>query len=279
MLRRYLRTGLPLVALAFLDQSLVSVDQLIVLAYFSLRELGLYNVAIIASEAIRTLGLAGGAVLGPRLLRRYASAGGKVTAIQSLTLLPVRLYAQLLPLPIGMLWVAGSYGLARVYPSYVEALRPMQILLIAVNFLVVLGGVTTFLFAIDKHPRTLLFLAPALCLNVAIDIALIRGGWGLTGVATGSLVTYFLYAFAQLWYICGHFGLGLRQRLRFQVGAFGPGVCLGIVLSAIEWSVPYRASLAGAASACALTGTLLLPFAWRALRVAARIDEGPEPVS
>jgi O-antigen/teichoic acid export membrane protein len=272
VLGAYLRTGLPLAALTFLDLSLVSIDQLVVLALLSVRDLGLYNIALVGPEAIRTLGAAAGAVLGPRLLREHARSGGRIEAIRVHTLVPVRLYASALPLPIALLGIGGSYAVARFYAPYVDAVAPMLVLLVAIDFLVVTGGVTTFLFAIDRHQRNLLILAPALCLNVAVDVVLIRAGWGLMAVAIGSLATYASYALVVLWYVSGHFALGRGERLRFLAGAVLPGAFLGLVLAALAWLLPFRESLAKAAAAGALSLLLFAPLALRALRLARRLD-------
>jgi O-antigen/teichoic acid export membrane protein len=273
VLRRYLWTGIPLAALALLDQSLLSVGQLVVMGFLALRDLGLYNAAFALAEAVRTLGLAAAAVIGPRLLREHARSGARVSAIRRHTLYPVLVYAKVLPVVVGLLWVCGSYALLRFYPAYGGALRPMQVLLIATDFLVVLGGVTTFLFAIDKHPRNLLFLAPAVCFNVGIDVVLLRLGWGLVAVATGSLVTYFGYASAVLWYVSGHFDDAPRARLAFLAGALLPGIGLGLAMSALERFVPYRDSLAGTAAAAALVVVIGAPLAWRGLVLATRLDD------
>lgn len=272
-MRRYLGTGLPLAAIALVDQSLLSVDQLLVMGLLSLRDLGLYNVAFVLAEAVRTLGTAAATVLGPRLLREHARAGGRLEAIRRHTLQPVLVYARALPLPIALLWIGGGFALARFYPAYAEAVAPMQVLLVASGFLVVLGGVTTFLFAIDKHPRNLLFVTPALVLNVAIDLVLLRLGWGLMAIAVGSLVTYFVYAAAVLWYVSGHFDLARAPRLRFLAGALLPGVLLGLALGVLERLVPYRASAAATVAAGAVCVALLAPLALRARALARQLDE------
>jgi PST family polysaccharide transporter len=276
VLGRYLRTGIPLAALALLDLSLLSVDQLVVMTFLSLRDLGLYNIAFALPEGVRTLGVAAAAVLGPRLLREHARSGASLAAIRRHTLQPVLLYANALPLAIGLLWIGGGYALVRYYPSYAGALRPLQILLVASEFLVVLSGVTTFLFAIDKHPRNLLFLAPAVCLNVAIDLLLLHMGFRLEAIATGSLVTYFCYACAVLWYVSAHFDMGRSARLEFLAGALLPGVGLGLVMSLLERFVAYRDSLGATAGAAALVVLLTAPLAWRGLGLARGLDD-PEP--
>ena len=274
-MRRYLRTGLPLAAIALVDQSLLSIGQLLIMGLLTLRDLGLYNVAFVLAEALRTLGTAAATVLGPRLLREHARAGGRLEAIRRHTLQPVLVYARALPLPIALLWIGGGFALGRYYPAYAEAVRPMQVLLVASGFLVVLGGVTTFLFAIDKHARNLLFLAPALVLNVAIDLVLLRFGWGLMAIAVGSLVAYFCYAAAALWYVSGHFDLRAPERAGFLAGALGPGVGLGLALGLLERYVPCRASLAATLVACATFTGLCAPLALRALRLARQLDDPP----
>lgn len=270
--RAYLRTGIPLAAIALAEQSLLSIDQVLVMGFLSLRDLGLYNVAFVLAEAVRTLGTAAATVLGPRLLREHARAGGRLEAIRRHTLQPVLLYARALPLPIALLWIGGSFALERFFPAYAGAVRPMQVLLIASAFLVVLGGVTTFLFAIDKHPRNLLFLGPALAFNLVVDLALLRLGWGLMAVATGSLVTYLLYSGAVLWYVGGHFDMSGRERASFVARALGPIVGLGLGLALLEGSSAYRSSLSATLAACAVAGAAFAPFAWRALRLARDLD-------
>ena len=273
LLGQYVRTGAPLAALALLDQGLLSIDQVLAMTFLSLRELGVYAVALVPAEAVRTLGVAAGAVLGPRLLREHARSEGSLPAIRRHALQPVLLYAAALPLPLALLWIAGGYALPRFYPAYAEAVRPMQVLLLATSFLVVLGGVTTFLFAIDKHARNLLFLAPALVLNVVLDLALLRLGWGLMAIAAGSLVTYFIYAAAVLWYVSGHFGMGGRARLEFLGGALLPVIVMGVVCAVTERYVASGGSLAMTVAACAVAAALLAPFTLRAVRLGRQLDD------
>jgi hypothetical protein len=148
----------------------------------------------------------------------------------------------------------------------------MQVLLLAFYFLVVNGGVTTFLFAINKHRRNLLILVPALVFNVVIDIALIRAGWGLLAVAMGSLATYILYSLIHLSYVASHFGLARAQWMRFYAGVFLPPVYLALIMTAIERLFDYHASLLSAALACLVAALLLSPLAVRGLSIARSLE-------
>ena len=275
VLRRYLRTGVSLAAIAVVEQSLLSVDQLLIMAFLALADLGLYNVAFVLAEGVRTLGTAASTVLGPRLLREYARAGGSLPAIRRHTLEPVLLFARALPLPVTALWVAGGFLLTRFYPSYVRAIEPMHVLLIATTFLVVPGGVTLFLFAQDKQSRNLVLLACTLAVNVVVDLLLLRLGWGLMAIAVGSLVTYAAYAITLLWYVSGHLLATRWQRLAFLGRALVPAVGLATALAALERCIDYRHSLPASLAVGAVGCLLCAPLALDAARLAWRLDETP----
>lgn len=277
VLRRTLRTGVSLAAIALVEQSLLSVDQLLILAFLPLADLGLYNVAFVLAEGVRTLGTAASTVLGPRLLREHARAGGSLPAIRRHTLEPVLLFARALPLPVTALWVAGGFLLTRFYPAYVRAVEPMHVLLVATMFLVVPGGVTLFLFAQDKQSRNLLLLVCSLGLNAAVDLLLLRLGWGLMAIAAGSLVTYAAYAVTLLWYVSGQLLATRWQRLAFLGRALLPAVGLAAALATLERFVDYRHSLPGTLAVGAVGCLLCAPLALGAARLAFRLDEAPAP--
>jgi O-antigen/teichoic acid export membrane protein len=261
VLRRYTAVGAPFIALALIDHNLIYVDQLIVLRYFTLHDLGVYNIALIATEAVRIVGIATGVVIGPRLIRELASVGGEVRAIRDRTLRPVKLHACFVPFLVTGLWFAGGYFITGFYPRYVDSVRPMQILLLAFYFLVINGGVTTFLFAINKHGRNLLIIIPALLFNIVIDILLIEAGWGLLAIAVGSLITYILYLVVHLAYVVSHFELSGREWTMFYGSLLLPSVNLICALVVVERWVDYTSSLMSAVIACLLATVLLLPSA------------------
>lgn len=269
--RSYVWTGLPLVVLGFLDHNLVYVDHLVVLGFFGVRELGIYNVALIASDAVRVVGTAVGAVVGPRLIRHHARSGD-VRAVREHTLLPVHLLACVTPFAVGFVWLGAGYAVPRLYPAYVETLPVLRILLLATYLLVCTGGVTTFLFALNKHRRNLLILAPLLALNVVVDVLMVKAGMGIEGVALGSGITYFLYAVVHLWYVAAHFRPTPKEWTRFYLGVFVPGAWTAALLLTIEAALDPSASAPRALMAVALTGLGLAPLGVRGWRLVHRLD-------
>jgi O-antigen/teichoic acid export membrane protein len=269
--RHYLGVGVPVAALGFIDHHLVYLDHLVVLAFFSVRELGLYNVALTAADALRLFTVAIGFVIGPRLIAAYARSGGRIDAVRSHTLTPVRLVAAVLPFAIVALWVLGAYVVGRHYPAYGQSIRPMQVLIASYYFLIVQAAVTTFLFAINRHARVLFFLVPALLFNVAADVLLVRAGFGLLAIAMGSALTYALYCTALLGYVVSYFRPSAREWLSIAADAAGPGLWLLGVLLLVE-RMPYRDSFGGAVGAVLTGWALLSPLAWRAKRFAAALN-------
>jgi O-antigen/teichoic acid export membrane protein len=272
VLRTYVATGVPLVAIGLIDHNLVYIDHLIVLTFFSLSHLGIYNIALIAADLLRMFGLAMGIVLGPSVVKELARSDGQVAAVRRLTLLPVQLLASLLPFAIAALWYGGDYGIRRFYPRYADAIWPMHILVVAFYFLVVDTGVTYFLFAIDKHRRNLLIAGPALAFNVVVDIILIKYKFGIAAVALGSLMTFLAYAAVHLWYVAKHFLSSIRDWTVFVAGILAPILYLLGLLSAAHVLLPLPPTLIQALATGALTWVLLSPLLWRAVRIGRDLD-------
>jgi O-antigen/teichoic acid export membrane protein len=272
VIRGHISTGLPLVALGLIDHNLVYLDHIVVLAFFSLHDLGVYNIGLVAADLVRIVGVATGIVLGPGLIRHYARSDREVASLRHLTLVPVHLLASLVPFVVAGIWIGGGYFLVRFYPSYSGAVGPMRVLLIAFYFLVINGGVTSFLFAIDKHRRNLFIAGPAVVLNVVLDLVLIRAGLGLLAVALGSLLAFVAYTIVHLGYVASHFSLRPREWVSFFAGAFLPGAYLAAVLYALGGLARVPASLGQAACACAVAGLLLSPLAVWGWRMATRLD-------
>jgi O-antigen/teichoic acid export membrane protein len=271
VVRRYAVVGAPLIALALIDHNLIYIDQLIVLRYFTLHDLGVYNIALVATEAVRIVGIATGVVIGPRLIRELANSGGDIQTIKDLTLRPVKLHACFVPVLVSSIWFTSGYFITHFYPQYVESVRPLQILLLAFYFLVINGGVTTFLFAINKHSRNLFIIVPALIFNIVLDIVLIEAGWGLLAVAAGSLATYVLYLVIHLGYVLSHFEPGRRESVRFYASIFMPAINLVCALWIVERWVDYRSTIGAAFTACLFAVLLLLPSAAAGILVLRRI--------
>ncbi|MEW6131438.1 MAG: hypothetical protein AB1757_30700 [Acidobacteriota bacterium] len=263
VIKRYLIIGLPFIALALIDHNLIYIDQLIVLRYFSVREVGLYNIALMATEVVRMISIATGVVVGPRLIREYAQSGGNIESIREITFKPIRLHALIVPFAIAGLWIIGGFLITRFYPKYIESLRPMHILLLAFYFLVVNAGVTTFLFAINKHYRNLYIITPSLIFNVIIDLVLIRLGYGILSIALGSLLTYILYSMTHIGYVISHFRMALKEKVGFYGEWLFPIIYLSMVLFIVEKFFTYRSSAQGAIIAFLVSYFLLIPLAIR----------------
>jgi O-antigen/teichoic acid export membrane protein len=209
--------------------------------------------------------------MGPRLIRDYARAG-TVHAIREHTLVPVHMLACVTPFAIAVVWIGAGYAVPVFYPAYVETLPSLRILLVATYLLVVNGGVTTFLFALDKHRRNLLILTPVLAVNVLLDVALVKLGWGLIAVAVGSALTYLIYTLVHLWYVARHFSPSRAEWVRFYVGAFAPGLWTGLVLIALDALLHSAGSAARSAAALAIALLALAPLAFRGVRLLRRLD-------
>ncbi len=117
--------------------------------------------------------------------------------------------------------LAGILGppLLRLFlPQYVGTLEVLPILLVAAFLLHSQFGFSTTLIAIGRQLDVVPLCLGLSALNVAIDVVLVRLGWGIVGIATGTLVVNLLFAVGHMLLIARATALPLT-RIGIQIGS------------------------------------------------------------
>jgi O-antigen/teichoic acid export membrane protein len=198
--------GAPLAALNFLGYSLVYVDQVMVGSLLGRESMGIYALVLAAGGALYIVPSAVAQAVGPRLLRRFGEYHS-VESIRRLTWLPVEALSVTMPIIAAIVWVAAPPLITWLLPRYVDAVAPLRVYAVAVCFLGINLGVSTTLIAMKKHVYNLPILVGVVALNVLVDLLLVtRFDLGLTGIALGSVITYFTYWLAHTTLVRHFFG-------------------------------------------------------------------------
>ena len=139
--------------------------------------------------------------------------------------------------------IALPVGVALALPSYVEGLGAARILVCGSFFLGLLAGPGNFVHTISKRQAPLIL---AYGLGLGLAIVLIRGalleGYGITGVAWATLLSYAAVSTAVLLYVFSFFfapTLGLVRLLRL----YAPFLAVMSVVSVSEYAFPTPADL------------------------------------
>ena len=95
-----------------------------------------------------------------------------------------------------------------------------------------------------------------IAINVLVDVALVSWvGWGLNGIATGSMLTYFAYWMAHSTLVRHYYGQGLPVAFAANLSIGWPGLVLGAYALLEAWhgdlsTTAMASSLAVAALVC-----------------------------
>ncbi len=160
-------------------------------------------------------------VVTPHLLREF----GKVGSARQVAMfyeMPTRLLSYLLPPVLGMISLLIPQFVHLVLPQYTPGIAAAQVTIWAVFFMAVHASLGSFFLAAGKQFSVLRVLAVLIPLGALAQVAVIRGGFGLTGVAWTSFTVFGLATTAELWIArrgCGH---GLRDNLGFLASTYLP---------------------------------------------------------
>ena len=208
--------GFPLIILGTMDMILLSLDRWIIAWKFSVTALGFYAIAIMASNLLGMVPLSAANVLYPRMLERFA-ATKDYSAVGGLLLNPVRAMAALMIFLTSIVAIFVPVAIRLFLPEYAPSIPLVEILVPGAYFLAAAPIAGNYIVAVNLQ-RVLFavqFVAMSVCL--ALDCIFLYAGYGVRGIAYGTLCCYAIYGFGYLG-IAVHLAQGKwRETARFLI--------------------------------------------------------------
>lgn len=198
-----LKIGFPLLLFGILNVLFQSADKLVITRFLGFEALGYYSLAAMAHGYLYSLPNLIGIVLFPYFQERF----GKHESSESLAgyvLTPITVLAGLLPLPVGVAWLSAPLMTRWILPEFIPGIVALQILILGTFFLSLCHPLSHFLITTNKF-RELLGIGNFMALTIfLINWGLVKGGWGLKGIAAGTAFSFFLNFF------CLYLAVGLH---------------------------------------------------------------------
>lgn len=221
-----LAVGFPLACLDLVGYNLIYVDQAMTAALLGTYQLGVYTPALYAGSIVALFPGVVAAVVGPRLIRRFGEAG-RLDSIREFTWRPVWFLSVWLPPAVALVWVTAPPLIERYLPDYRGSIAPLRVYVVGAFFLGLNLGASSTLLALNKHRYNIPILAGCLALNVVLDLAFVRGlGFGLVGIALGSLLTYATYWMVHTAMVRLFLGQSLSEAIVANLRSGSPGLLL-----------------------------------------------------
>ncbi len=261
---RELKLGIPLIAATFLGTILKSLDKLIIAKELGFYEVGLYSIVTMVNNYMFSLPMAFSNVWYPYMQEEFGRQGG-ANGIKNYLLTPVFTLSILVPFLTGMAVFLMPLVAQVLLPKFMGGLPAMKIYLLG-TFFVLLGQFSgKFLVTLDKYLLNIPLLGVSAGLNYILNITFVKMGWGLEGVALGTLISFVFYGITSYFVALKNFSNGKESalvvgRMLLTVTAF-----FGSIFLLDRWVHPesvYVAAFLKVALFCLFSA----PFFWVAER-------------
>ena len=200
-LRPLVKTGFPIMTVGLLYSLLTSVDRWVILNFLGVEALGHYTLAILCLGVLSLLPAVVAQQMYPRMAFRYGQTQDKRALLPLIVRQSLMALAVTLP-TLALVYVSLPALVGLFLPAYAPGIAPARILLVGLAFIPLAGGVANFLNTVDKQVYYMMVQAGAVVVDLALDLFMVKIGWGLSGVALGVSITYFLYALTMM--LVGH---------------------------------------------------------------------------
>lgn len=264
-IREALRMGVPLVILGALDTVFLSIDRWVIAVNLGETTLGYYALGAMASNLIGLVPGAVATVLYPRTLERFGETSDP-GAVRGLLTGPLRATAALMLVLVGAATLGLPLLIQLFLPKYLPSVPILEILIPAA-FLYSLANITgTWMVAINKQHLLMAVLITASLFSLIVDYILLWAGYGVMGVALGTMAGYAFYGLGYI-VLAVYLAFGQKaQTARFLARLLIPFVVMVLAIVVAGFLIEEGQNLLGyvlaAAKRLALVMSVLLPALW-----------------
>ena len=258
-------TGLPLIIIGLIDMILLSFDRWVIAWQLPAAALGFYALGIMASNLLGIVPTAAANVLYPRMLERFAAAEDR-REVSGLLLNPIRAMAVVMIFLICAAAIILPVIIRLLLPKYLPSIPLIEILVPGAFFLAMAPIAGSFVITVNRQRALIFIQLIAMIIGFAIDILLLKAGYGILGIAYGTIVCYAIYG---LGYVSIAVYLALesrRESLYFSAQLFA--LFLGAIVALKAASLYPAGDVSGASHIVsavvrlAAVSCLLAPLIW-----------------
>lgn len=257
--------GFPLIILGTMDMVLLSLDRWIIAWKFPGTALGYYAIAIMASNLLGMVPASAANVLYPRMLERFA-ATNDYSAVGGLLLNPIRAMAAVMIFLTSALAIFVPVVIRLFLPQYAPSIPLVEILVPGAYFLAIAPIAGSYVVAVNLQRGLIAVQIVAMGVCLALYGVFLYAGYGVRGIAYGTLCCYAIYGFGYLG-IAVHLAQGKwSETVRFLIHLFLLFAIMVVALMATATlshpSSHWKDQALAAALRLFVVTALILPVMW-----------------
>lgn len=257
--------GLPLIILGLIDMVLLSLDRWVIAWQLPDTALGFYALGLMGSSLLGLIPSSVANVLYPRMLERFACTQD-YGAVSSLMLNPVRAIGVVMIFLITATAIFLPVIIRMLLPRYIPAIPLIEILVPGTYFLAIAPIAGSYVVALNRQQDLIKVQLFAMSICIMLDGILLYMGYGVQGIAYGTVCCYAIYGLGYLG-IAVYLARGKwHETWRFLIHMFTLFGVMVIALKITNLSWPDAAhwtdQVFSSVMRLFLVSGVLLPFVW-----------------
>jgi O-antigen/teichoic acid export membrane protein len=229
-----LKIGFPIMVIGLMFIVMRSVDRIIIASLLNREMLGYFAIGTIVSGFVyATIGDIARVIFAPRIMERLGETGD-TQSIKNYFIEPTIIAAYFTPYIAGPLFLGMHIPIRYFLPEYMPALSVVRILVLGAFFISIVMMPAMICVAINKQVNVVLLFSAAISIDAILSCLLIHFGWGISGVAVGTLISYFALSFVTICYTLRQFKAQVKESTKFIGLVYAPFFYLSVLVIGLE---------------------------------------------
>lgn len=266
-LRRLLKVGFPILFGLILFTVFGSVDRFMIIKYLDSQRLGYYALGLTFMRFLVIIQTGAYGVMEPKVYRLYGKTK-EISALKEMIWNPIYGMCVFFPLIMGLAYIGIPYLIYLFLPKYLPALTCIRIMVLGSFYFIFIEGTYTFIVAINRQILIVWVIGGGILAGLILIYIFIKQGWGIEGVALGSIGSNVLVGTVFLFFTLNHFFKDLRKKIGALAQVFLPVLLVSASLILLDrlWPVQghWRAEIGFVLLKIGCLLLLIGPFLWKA---------------
>ncbi len=186
----YIKFGFPVFVSGISMLMLYSVDRIMIAKMIGLVPLGYYSIAVMTRTYTAELSGSFAAVLSPYFIEDYGKTGDISKTGKAITTY-TEIISCAMAIILGLTYLSFPVFVHYAMPKFYPGVPAMKLMLVCTFFVVIAMQLRNLLIMKDKQTTLMKISLFAIVLNVCVNYAAIRSGFGIAGVAGASVISAF----------------------------------------------------------------------------------------
>ena len=197
------KIGLPMLIGGIVYTVLLSIDRIMIVKMLGPAFLGYYSIAMLALTYVYTFPNLLAIVISPNMQEDFGKNDSRERILEYVKQ-PSIILAYMFPLVLAAAYYAIPLLVEYVLPKYIPGIASMKMLLIGCFFISLVPLAQNFIIAINKQIVLIPITAAAVFTGLVLNYAMIKMGYGITGVALSTSIAYFVCFVIMYFYVLSH---------------------------------------------------------------------------